>query len=157
MPSKYQSKRSLEQRKRDNAGVRHGAIKKGKGGRTYRQYDKNTGRWNVVSSSKVMRSSGQKKKAAGTVTTGNRSYTKTKIAGSGTDAVNAKSSSGSARTSDSFVSIPRTKNPFAAMNRKARTPKTVNRPRDFPMGTAVRLRKSKDGQLRYIKVGKRRG
>jgi hypothetical protein len=156
MPKNVQSKSSAEIRKAQNKGVKHGTVRTGRGGRSLRRYNANTGRWNIVATT------GRTKGVMGAKTSQVKSAS-TKIAGSGTDAVNASSSAGSARTSslaknarDSLMSMPRTKNPLAAINRKTRTRKTVNRPRDFGMGTAVRLKKS-GGQLKYVKVGKRRG
>ena len=90
----------------------------------------------------------------------NTSPSKTKMAGSGSDAVNAATSSGSAQTSslaktvkDSLMSIPRSRNPFARENLNVPRQKTANRPKDFPKGTAVRLT-TQNGQLKYVKVGK---
>ena len=157
MPKNVQSKSSLKKRLAQNKGVKHGTVRTGRGGRALRRYNAKTGRWNIVATT------GRTKGVMGAKTRQVKNAS-TKIAGSGTDAVNASTSAGSARTSslaksatDSFISIPRSRNPLAAINRKVRTPATPNRPRDFGMGTAVRLQKSKDGSLRYIKVGKRRG
>lgn len=157
MPKNVQSKSSLKKRLAQNKGVKHGTVRTGRGGRALRRYDAKTGRWNIVATT------GRTKGVMGAKTRQVKTAS-TKIAGSGTDAVNARTSAGSGRTSslaksatDSLMSTPRTKNPLAAINRRTRTPATRNRPRDFGFGTAVRLQKSKDGSLRYIKVGKRRG
>ena len=42
------SKRSLEDRKRDNKGVKDGTVRRGAKGRTYRRYNAKTGRWQVI-------------------------------------------------------------------------------------------------------------
>jgi uncharacterized protein RhaS with RHS repeats len=41
-------KRSAESLKADNAGVKDGTIRKGKGGKTVRRYNANTGRWDIL-------------------------------------------------------------------------------------------------------------
>lgn len=70
-----------------------------------------------------------------------------RIAGAGRDGVNAVTSSGSAKTSDSLTSIPFSYS--AGMERP--TPDTSNRPRSFP-GQKTRLQKDAGGQLRWVKV-----
>jgi len=154
MPKNVQSKSSAEMRKAQNKGVKDGTVRTGRGGRALRRYNAKTGRWNMVATT------GRTKGVTGAKTRQVKTAS-TKIAGSGTDAVNASTSAGSGRTSslaksatDSLISMPRNRNPFAAINRKTRTPATRNRPRDFGFGTAVRLQKAKDGSLRYTKVGK---
>lgn len=78
-----------------------------------------------------------------------------KISGSGSDAVNAKTSSGSAKTSsvhDSFIPKQgvRGRSPLG----KGRPQQaTANRPTSF-RGSPARLQKSKSGQLRWVKVVK---
>lgn len=76
-----------------------------------------------------------------------------KIAGSGSDAVNAETSSGSAKTSsvhDSFIAEPgvRSRSPLGRGRPKQAT---TNRP---VMGQRSRLQKNKSGQLRWVKVVK---
>lgn len=41
-------KKSTAQLKADNRGVKHGTIRKGKGGKTVRKYNANTGRWEIL-------------------------------------------------------------------------------------------------------------
>ena len=41
-------KRSAESLKADNAGVKDGTIRKGKGGKTVRRYNAKTGRWDIL-------------------------------------------------------------------------------------------------------------
>lgn len=41
-------KRSTESLKADNAGIKDGTIRKGKGGKTVRKYNAKTGRWEVL-------------------------------------------------------------------------------------------------------------
>jgi hypothetical protein len=47
---KYQSKSDFSARKAQNKGVKHGATRMGKGGRTMRAYNSKTARWESVSS-----------------------------------------------------------------------------------------------------------
>ena len=41
-------KRSAAELKKDNAGVKDGTIRKGKGGKTVRKYNAKTGRWEIL-------------------------------------------------------------------------------------------------------------
>ena len=41
-------KRSAASLKADNAGVKDGTIRKGKGGKTIRRYNARTGRWDIL-------------------------------------------------------------------------------------------------------------
>lgn len=70
-----------------------------------------------------------------------------RIAGSGSDGVNAVTSSGAARTSDSLMSTPR----GVAWGSERKPAITSNRPRSFP-GQKTRLQKDAGGQLRWVKV-----
>lgn len=75
-----------------------------------------------------------------------------RIAGSGSDAVNAATSSGSAKVSsvtDSLMSTPRT----TKWGSEAPKQGTSNRPSQW-RGQQTRLKKDKSGQLRWVKVGK---
>ncbi len=157
MPKNVQSKSSAKMRKAQNKGVKHGTVRTGRGGRALRRYNAKTGRWNIVATT------GGTKGVMGAKTRHVKTPS-TKIAGSGTDAVNAATSSGSARTSslvksatDSLMSIPRKRPLLPAPRLHPRRTATANRPKDFPKGTPLRLQKSKSGQLRYVKVVKPRG
>tara|TARA_A100001388_G_scaffold143238_1_gene106273 strand:+ start:7760 stop:8233 length:474 start_codon:yes stop_codon:yes gene_type:complete len=157
MPKNVQSKSSLKKRLAQNKGVKHGTVRTGRGGRALRRYNAKTGRWNIVATT------GRTKGVMGAKTRQVKNAS-TKIAGSGTDAVNASTSAGSARTSslaksatDSFISIPRKRSLLPTPRLHPPRTLTVNRPRDFPKGTPLRLQKDKSGQLRYVKVVKGRG
>jgi hypothetical protein len=153
MPKNVQSKSSLEKRKAQNKGVKDGTVRTGRGGRTLRRYNAKTGRWNAIATT------GRTKGVMGAKTRQVKPAS-TKLAGSGSDAVNAATSSGSAHLSslaksatDSLTSIPRRKS-FLSPRLHPRRTATTNRPKDFPKGTPLRLQKSKSGQLRYVKVVK---
>ncbi len=154
MPKNVQSKSSAEIRKAQNKGVKDGTVRTGRSGRALRRYNAKTGRWNVIATT------GRTKGVMGAKTRQVKTAS-TKLAGSGSDAVNASSSSGSAQTSslaksakDSLMSIPRKRSLFPAPRLHPPRTATTNRPKDFPKGTPLRLQKSKSGQLRYVKVVK---
>ena len=143
MPKNVQSKSSAEMRKAQNKGVKDGTVRTGRGGRALRRYNAKTGRWNIVANT------GRSKGVMGAKTRQVKTAS-TRIAGSGTDAVNASTSAGSGRISslaksatDSLTSIPRRKS-FLAPRLHPRRKATVNRPRDFPKGTPVQLKKQKE-------------
>lgn len=86
-------------------------------------------------------------------TRGPANQTKTTLAGSGSDRVNAATSAGSAKTSsvhDSFIAEPgvRSRSPLGRGRPKQ---VTSNRP---VIGQMSRLQKTKSGQLRWVKVVK---
>lgn len=86
MAKGYQSKSDYSARKAQNKGVKHGTRRVGRGGRTVRQWNAKTARWDVV---------GPKGRSGihGQVASG------AKMAGSGSDGVNAATSVGTARVS----------------------------------------------------------
>lgn len=59
-------KRSAEELKKDNAGVKDGTIRKGKGGKTVRKYNAKTGRWEVL---RVIDKKGRTKRSSTSTTT----------------------------------------------------------------------------------------
>ena len=72
-------KRSAAELKADNAGVKDGTIRKGKGGKTVRKYNAKTGRWEVL---RVIDKKGRTEKSARSSTSTTDTRSKPSRAGS---------------------------------------------------------------------------
>lgn len=147
------SKASRAVRLRQNRGVKPGTIRTGRGGKTTRRYNAQTGRWDVISVR-----SGQ---GAG------------RIAGSGSDGVNAASSTGTAKTSAIRMEGPKrsmargssiaafANNPIGYLAAKSRTSGSpvLSQGLRPSMGTPMQLKKSRSktsaGRTQYRWVPKR--